>query len=106
MVLNLVMIVKAEWRMRKRRAVLGKALSQNVRFVRKHDGSDGCSVAQESELMSGCACDVSGEIVARVTGKTSSLLGNSVGEMYGLLKYQSKYNRLMSERWVRTAISF
>lgn len=49
--------------------------------MRVHDGSDGWRVAQEREVMSGWAWDVSGEMGERDGGRVDLLVGNSVGEM-------------------------
>lgn len=62
----------------------GKDRSQKVRKVREQDGSEGWSVAHESDVMSGCALEVSGATAESVTGRISSLLGKRVGEIYGL----------------------
>ena len=62
----------------------GKECSQKVRKVRLQDGSEGWRVAHESEVMSGCAPEVRGEMAVREDGRTSSLLGKSVGGMKAL----------------------
>lgn len=72
--------------MTRRRVKGGKERSQKVRNVRVQDGSDGWRAAQESELMSGWAPEVMGEIGAREAGRISSFWGNRVGEMKALGK--------------------
>lgn len=71
---------------RRKRVSGGKERIQKVRKVREQDGSSGWRVAHEREVMSGCAPEVSGEMVVRVEGRTSSLLGKRVGEMKALGK--------------------
>jgi hypothetical protein len=70
--------------MRKNRVRGGKERNQKVRSVREHEGSAGWSVAQESDVIKGCAHDAKGEITATDGGMASSLLGNRVGDMKGL----------------------
>ena len=48
------------------------------------DGSEGWRVAQESDVISGCAPELRGEMALNPAGRVSSLFGNSVGEMNGL----------------------
>lgn len=55
-------------------------LSQNWRLVRRQDGSDGWSVAQERDEMIGCAEAVRGATAEREAGRVS-LPGKSVGEI-------------------------
>lgn len=74
-------MVRAEQTTRKKRAIGGNEPSQKVTRVRVHDGSEGCSVAHESDVMSGCAWLVSGDMASRPGGSTS-LVGNMVGDMY------------------------
>lgn len=62
----------------------GKERSQKVRKVREHEGSEGCRVAQLSEVMRGWAGEVSGAMAEREDGRTSSLPGKRVGEMKDL----------------------
>lgn len=62
----------------------GKERSQKVRKVREQDGSDGWRVAQESEVISGCAPELTGEMGASEAGRMSSFRGKRVGEMKAL----------------------
>lgn len=48
--------------------------------MRRQEGSDGWSVAQESEVMRGWAVEVRGAMGERLGGRVS-LSGKSVGEM-------------------------
>jgi hypothetical protein len=73
--------VIAEWRRRKKRARGGKESIQKVRKVLRQEGSEGCRVAQEREVIRGCAREVRGETPVSVGGRTFSLVGNMVGEM-------------------------
>lgn len=65
---------------RKNRASGGKELSQKVRYVRRQDGSEGCSVAHDKDVMSGCAWEESGATPLSEGGSTS-FFGNMVGEI-------------------------
>ncbi len=51
--------------------------------MRAQDGSPGCMVAQEREVIRGCAADVSGAREVRVGGRVSRS-GKRMGEMKGL----------------------
>lgn len=64
----------------------GKERSQKVRRVRVQEGSEGWRVAQEREVMRGCALDVRGDMAARDGGRTSSFLGYRIGDINGLQK--------------------
>jgi hypothetical protein len=64
----------------------GNERSQKVRKVREQEGSSGCRAAHDREVMSGCAGEVSGEMVDSDAGSMSSLLGNRMGEMNGLMR--------------------
>ena len=68
----------------KKRVNGGKERTQKVRKVRVHEGSDGCSAAHESEVMSGWAPDVRGAMLERAAGRLFSLPGKRVGEIKGL----------------------
>jgi hypothetical protein len=62
----------------------GKERSQKVRNVRVQEGSAGCRVAQEREVMSGWADEVIGEMGASEAGRMSSFVGNRTGGMKAL----------------------
>jgi len=62
----------------------GKERSQKVRNVRLQDGSVGCRVAHDREVMSGWAPEVRGAMAFRPTGRVSSLFGKRVGETNAL----------------------
>jgi hypothetical protein len=74
----------AEYTTKRRRVSGGKERSQKVRKVRLQDGSEGWSVAHESEVISGWAGDVIGEMAVREGGRVSSFRGKRVGEMKAL----------------------
>jgi len=57
-----------------------------------HEGSEGCSVAHDRELMRGWALDVRGAIAARPTGRVSSFSGKRVGEMNALKQPVSNHD--------------
>ena len=52
--------------------------------MRVQEGSDGCRVAQEREVIRGCAEEVRGDIAESDGGRTSSLFGKRTGEMKDL----------------------
>lgn len=51
-------------------------------YVRRQEGSLGCSNAQERDLMAGCAGEVMGEMEQRLLGKVC-VSGNMIGEVNG-----------------------
>jgi hypothetical protein len=61
----------------------GNERTQKVRYVRRQEGSEGCRVAQLSDVMMGWAREVSGATAARAAGKVFSSV-KSVGETNGL----------------------
>ena len=63
----------------------GKERSQKVRKVREQDGSEGWRVAQERDVISGWAPEVTGEMAERAAGRMSSLAGKRVGETKALV---------------------
>jgi hypothetical protein len=65
------------------RAIFGKDWIQYCTYVRRQEGSLGCSKAHDSDLMAGCAGDVIGDIEAKRFGKVSAILGNRMGETKG-----------------------
>ena len=64
-------------------ATLGKACRKNVTYVRRHEGSCGCSSAHDRFLMAGLADEVIGLMERTVRGRVC-LLGKRMGETKGL----------------------
>ena len=54
--------------------------------MRLQDGSEGCRVAQEREVIRGWAPEAKGEMAERESGMASSFVGKSVGDIKGLLR--------------------
>lgn len=69
--------------MAKNFATVGKAWGKNEMYVRRQDGSFGCSSAHERFLSDGWAEDVIGFIAASATGSVFEL-GKSIGDTNGL----------------------
>lgn len=77
--------------MRKNRASGGKDRIQKVRNVRVQEGSDGCSSAQLSDLIRGCAGAVNGAMLTREGGRAFlGLSGKRIGETWGLVESVSQ----------------
>lgn len=67
----------------KKRVRVGKTRIQYVRYVLRQDGSEGWSVAQVRDVISGWAGEVIGDIAERVAGRVV-LFGKRIGDMNGL----------------------